>query len=133
MRYVQIRQRCVGELAVFRRDSVMGKNADAAEKAGQHHVTAESIAGAGKHPVIRYDAQPAPEREDVPGIFPEDRHRGLRPRYGITFASNGFDERGFATPVRAENGDVLVGAHAQAEIVERNLLSAHHAQVVEVQ
>src|SRR5579863_7378099 len=133
VRYVQIGQRCIGEFSLFRRDGMVGKNADAAEEARQNDVAAESIAGAREHPVVRYDPQPGAEGEDVPGIFSQDRHGAFRAGYGIAFTSNGFDERGFATAVRAENGNVLVGFDAQAEVVESNLLSAHHAEIVKVQ
>ena len=52
---------------------------------------------------------------------------------GITLAGYGLDQRRLAAAVWAEDGDVLVGADAQGEVVERDFLSAHHAQIVEVE
>src|SRR5579859_760209 len=112
---------------------MIGKDANAAEEAGQNHLAAESIASAGKHPVVRYDTQPGSQSEDVPSVFSQNGHGGFRPRHGIAFACDGFNERGFATAVGPENGNVLVGADAQAEVIKRGLLSAHYSEIMKVQ
>ena len=55
------------------------------------------------------------------------------PRDRIALARDGLDQRRFAAAIRAKNGNVLIGPDPQAEVIERDLLSAHHAQITKVE
>ncbi|HKH98548.1 MAG TPA: hypothetical protein VJ999_05515 [Candidatus Sulfotelmatobacter sp.] len=109
------------------------KNADAGKKARQHDVPSAGVARAGEHQVVGHDAQAGAQVEHIPALFPENRHRRSLTNHRIAFARNGLDERGLAAAVGAEDGDVLIGADAQGEIVQSDLLAAHDAQVLEVE
>jgi hypothetical protein len=54
------------------------------------------------------------------------------PYNGIALTSNGLYESGLPAAVRAENGDMFFRTNSKAKIVEHDLISPHHADVVQV-
>jgi hypothetical protein len=54
-------------------------------------------------------------------------------RHGITLACNRFDQRRLAAPVRPENRDMFIASNPEAEVIERDFLPPHYADVLEIQ
>jgi hypothetical protein len=133
MRNLQFSQRGVGEFDLVGIDRMIRPDCGAAEKSGQYHIAADSFAGDRKHQVVGDDSHVLAQFEDVPAFAAEQSHPRIFPSNGIAFARNRLDQRRLAAAVRPKNRDVLVGSDAQAEVVKRDLLPAHHAQVMKVQ
>ncbi len=99
------------------RDVMVGPDADGAEEAGEHQLAAGDVARALRHKIVADDAEVGAEVEDVPVFLAEDAQAGFGLEQWIAFARDGFDERGFAAAVGAEDGDVLAGFDGEAEAV----------------
>ena len=55
------------------------------------------------------------------------------PSFGerVAFARDGFDQRGFAAAVGAEDADVFAGADLEGDVVEGGAFAAHDGDVVQ--
>ena len=91
-------------------DVVVGPDANAGEKAGENDFEAGNLAGALGHEVVRNDAEMAAEVDHVPDAFAENGDTGAGLGERVAFASDGFDQCGFAAAVRAKDRHVFAGA-----------------------
>jgi hypothetical protein len=120
-----------GDLEVF--ELVMGQDGGAAEEAREHDLKAGGVASKERHQIIGNDAEEGAEFDNVPAVAAEDGDVGAFPDHWITFASDGLDERRLAAPVGTQDGDMLIGMNAQAEIVEHNIATAHDAHILQLE
>src|SRR5882762_10215215 len=125
MRHSEPLEDGVGSFCVRWFDGLMVENAGAAEKTGEHDFTAARLARAVEHQIVRDDAQHGAQLKDVPSVAPQDRHRGAFPDDRVALARNGFDERRLAAAIWAKDGDVFARFHAQAEVIESNVVAAN--------
>ena len=69
--------------------------------------------------------------EEVPAVAAEDAQRpGFRLQAGVQFARDQLDERGFAGPVRAQDGDVFALRDGERDAVEYDAVVALHRDVL---
>jgi len=122
-----------GALLVLRQWMMVGKNAGAAEESGEDNVDAGSIGGAGGEKIGRDDTQKKAKLENVPDRAAEDGHGHVFLRKGITFASDGFDQRGFARAIGAEDANVFAGLDEKREAVEGEIATANDGDVAEIE
>jgi hypothetical protein len=132
MRDSEALQHGVGSLPVRGLDGLVVEDPGTAEKTGENHLHAARLAGAIQHQIVRDDAEHGTQLKDIPALAPQDGHRGTFAKDRITIASDGLNERRLAAPIRAEDRDVFALFHAKAEIVERDVVTANHANVFQV-
>jgi len=107
----------LGDGPHFGRDVMVRPDADGAEEAREHQLAAGDVARALRHEIVADDAEVGAEVEDVPVFLTQDAQASFGLEQRITFARDGFDERGFTAAVGAEDGDVLAGFDREAEAV----------------
>ena len=129
----QFSQCRVCDSSVLSLHQVIGINGRAAEEPRKHNIETAGLSGARQHQIVGNNAQVRSQPEHIPGFLPKNRHRRVIPRYRITLPREGLDQGRFAAPVRTEYGNMLVRPNPQAEVIERDLLSAHHAQITKVE
>src|SRR6267378_1350510 len=122
----------VGAHPVLWLDSLVIEDACTAEETGENDFAAARLARAVGHQIVRYDAEHGAQLEDVPSVAPQNRHRGFFPDDRIALARNGFDERGLAAAVRAQDRDVFARFNAQAEVIECDVVASNDAHVFQV-
>src|SRR5882762_5310032 len=122
----------VGAHPVLWLDSLVIEDACTAEETGENDFAAARVARAVGHQIVRYDAEHGAQLEDVPSVAPQNRHRGFFPDDRIALARNGFDERGLAAAVRAQDRDVFARFDAQAEVIECDVVASNDAHVFQV-
>ena len=133
MRNLQLRQCALSHPLLACVDAVIRINRGAAEEARKYHVQASGFARAREHQIVGNDTQICPQLKHIPRVLTKDRHRGVSSSNRITLACDGPNERRLPAAVGSENGNVLVGPDAETEIVERNRVSPHNAQVAIIQ
>ena len=112
---------------------MIGENPRTAEKAGEDDVEAAGIRCAGSEEVGRDDSQSGAKFEDIPqGAAKNGDGRSFALK-GITLASDGLNESGFARTVGAKNADVLADGDAQGEAVKGHVVSAKDSDVAEIE
>ena len=99
------------------RDVMVRPDSDGAEEAGEHQLAAGDVPRALRHEIVADDAEMGAEVEDVPVFLAQDAQAGFGLKQRITFARDGFDERGFTAAIGAEDGDVFAGFYGEAEAV----------------
>src|SRR5467141_284951 len=122
----------VGAHPVLWLDSLVIEDACTAEETGDNDFAAARVARAVGHQIVRYDAENGAQFEDVPSVAPQNRHRGFFPDDRIALARYGFDERGLAAAVRAQDRDVFARFAAQAEVIECDVVASNDADVFQV-
>src|SRR5208283_2729374 len=108
-------------------------DADAAEEARKHQLASRDVARARSHQIVADHANVRAEVKDVPAVLAEDAKGSGGIEQWVTFAGDGFDQRGFAATVRAEDSDVLAGFDREAEAVQGQPLAALYRDVGEFQ
>ena len=104
----------------------------AGEKAGDHRIAAKRVQGSLAGKFGGDHAEALAQFEDVPALPAKDAGAHPFAGDGITLASHRFDQSGFATTVRAEDGDVLAARDAQRDIVQHDFLATSHGSVFQV-
>src|SRR5271170_4980711 len=118
MRGLHELKRGVGASAHLRRDVEVRPERGGGEESGDNGVdsTRDACALAGQ---MRFDdAQVLAELGDIPALATEQLNARFRRDDGIALAGNGLDERGFPAAIGAENGNMLSGCDAEADVVE---------------
>jgi hypothetical protein len=115
----------------FGQDVMIGPDADGAEEAREDEFAAFDVAGALGHEVVADEAEVVAEVEDVPIAGAEDLERCFGAEERVAFAGDGFDERGFAAAVGAEDGDVFAGFDGEVEAVKGEAAAAFDEDVLE--
>src|SRR5438105_1935451 len=101
------------------------KNARAAEKAGEHHITAGGLRGTGSQQVRRYDSEQRSQLENIPSLPPQYGNVGPFPREWIALSRNGLDQRRFAAAIRSQDAHVLPASDLQVDIMEGHAVTTH--------
>jgi len=122
------------------RGMMVGKDARAAEEAGEHDVAPGGFVGARRLEVGGNDAEEVAQLKNVPALATEDFQMGAWRGKGITFAGYRFDKGGLTAAVGAEDADVFAGVDAQAYVVKgsgrrcgRVEVAAEHGHVTKVE
>jgi len=126
------RQCSFGLTHLFGRDLLVFENAGAAEEAGEDHVAAAGLIGAIQHQIVGDDAEDGAQLKNIPSRASQDRYGGTLADNRVALARDGFDESRFAATVWSEDGDVLAGIHAKAEVVEGDVFSSNDAHIFKV-
>ena len=108
------------------------KDARAAEKPGEHDVAAGRIRCAGRQQIGRDNAKLRAQLKNIPVLATENGDGGVLVCEWIALARYGFYQGGLATAVRPEDADVFAGFNAQANVLQRRVLSPHHGDVIKV-
>ncbi len=69
--------------------------------------------------------------ENIPTARAHDFERRFWPQQWVAFASNRFDQCGFAAAIGAENGDVFPRIDTEVQAVERETSAAFDVDVFE--
>src|SRR6266849_10309494 len=101
MRNPKPRQSFFGPREMLRIGMMVRKNSRAAEKAGEHHMTAGGIRGAGSQQVRRYDSEQRAQLENIPSFAPQYGNAGTFPREWVALPCNGLDQSRFAAAIRS--------------------------------
>src|SRR5260370_33516200 len=91
MRNPKPRQRFLAPSEMLRIGMMVRKNARAAEKAGEHHITACGIRGTGSQQVRRYDSEQRAQLEYIPPLAAQYGNARPFPREWIALPSDGLD------------------------------------------
>src|SRR5207237_9853685 len=101
------------------------KNARAAEKAGEHHITAGGLRGTGSQQVRRYDSEQRAQFENIPSLPPQYGNVGPFPRDGIALSRNRLDQCRCAAAIWSQYAHVLPASDLQVDVMEGRALSTH--------
>src|SRR5712692_433589 len=126
MRNAKPRQSFLGPCEMFWIGMLVRKNARAAEKAGEHHITAGGIRGAGRQQVRRYDSEQRAQLENIPSFAPQYGNAGTFPREWIALPRNGLDQCRFAAAIRSQYAHVLPARDLQVNVLEGRAVTTHY-------
>src|SRR2546430_14095932 len=121
MRNAKPRQRFRGQCKMFWIGMVVWKNARAAEKPGEHHITASGIRGTGSQQVRRYDSEHGAQFENIPSRAPQYGNTGPFPHEWIAFPRYGLDQGRFAAAIWSQYANVLTASDLQVRSEERRV------------
>ena len=112
---------------------MIGKDANAAEEAGEDHVETGGIGGASGEQIRGDDAEGGTEFEDIPERLAQDGDGGIFALKRVALAREGLDQGGLAATVGAEDADVFANRDAKGEAVEGDVLTAKNSDVLQVE
>ena len=114
----------VGAIAHLGRDVQVGPEGGGGEESGDDGIEAGGDGGALAGELRGDDAEMGAKLRDVPAFASEQAELGGGGDDGVALAGDGFDERGFAAAVGAEDGEVFAAGDAKREVVEDNVVAA---------
>src|SRR5258708_10444910 len=129
MRDAKPRHRFVSQGETLRIRMMMRKYTRATEKAGEHHVAAGGLRGAGSQQVRRHDAEQRAQLENVPSLAPKYGNPGPIARKRITLPRNGLDQCRFAAAIRSQDAYVLAARNLEVNVVKRRAVTTHNGDV----
>ena len=111
----------------------LGPDRRAREEAGNHGIASLGVQRPFAGKIGGDDAQPLAQLENLPAFPAENAHARARLRQGIAFTGHGFDQRGLAAAVGAQQSDVLSGGDAQGDIMKHNLKASRYRDIFQFQ
>src|SRR5882762_2868631 len=125
MRNAKPRQSFLGQCKIFWIGMMLRKNARAAEKAREHHITAGGIRGTGSQQVRGDDSKQRAQLENIPSLAPPYGNAGPFPCEWIALPRNGLDQCRFAAAIRPQYANVLPASDLQVDVIEGRAVTTH--------